>query len=169
MRHIFEAVKALVERHPDVEVVYPVHPSPAVKETAERILGNTPRIQLVAPLDTVEMHALLSKSYFILTDSGGLQEEAPSLGKPVLVLRSETERPEAIEAGTVRLAGVNRDDIIRLAETLLTDEAVYAAMAEAINPYGDGHASKRIADALLWHFGRSEVTPTPFTPQNKGV
>lgn len=169
MENIFGAVKTLVERHPDVEVVYPVHPSPAVRETAERILGNCPRIHLIAPLDTVEMHALLSKSYFILTDSGGLQEEAPSLGKPVLVLRTETERPEAIEAGTVRLAGVNRDDILALAESLLTDPAVYASMAEAVNPYGDGYAAKRIADALLWHFGRSADQPASFAPQPEDV
>jgi len=164
MRNIFEAAKTLVERHPDVELVYPVHPSPTVKQTAQEMLGNCPRIHLIDPLDTAEMHALLSRSHFILTDSGGIQEEAPSLGKPVLVLRRETERPEAIEAGTVCLAGVERDEILSLAETLLTDDATYKAMSDAVNPYGDGYASRRIADAILWHFGRSDKKPDPFTP-----
>jgi len=168
MRNIFEAAKTLVERHPDVELVYPVHPSPTVKQTAQEMLGNCPRIHLIDPLDTVEMHALLSRSHFILTDSGGIQEEAPSLGKPVLVLRRETERPEAIEAGTVCLAGVERDEILSLAETLLTDEAAYNAMSDAVNPYGDGYASRRIANAILWHFGRSDKQPDPFTPQIGG-
>lgn len=165
MQNIFNAVKTIAQRHPDVEFVYPVHPSPAVKNTAQEMLGNCPRIHLIEPLDTAEMHALMSKSHFILTDSGGIQEEAPSLGKPVLVLRRETERPEAIEAGTVRLAGVDRDEIISLAETLLTDTAAYSSMADAVNPYGDGHASRRIADAILWHFGHTDKQPEPFTPQ----
>ena len=168
MRNIFEAAKTLVERHPDIELVYPVHPSPTVKNTAQEMLGNCQRIHLIDPLDTVEMHALLSRSHFILTDSGGIQEEAPSLGKPVLVLRRETERPEAIEAGTVRLAGVDRDEILSLAETLLTDSAAYSAMADAVNPYGDGYASRRIADAILWHFGQADKKPEPFTPQIGG-
>jgi len=168
MRNIFEAVKILAAGHPDVEFVYPVHPSPIVKDTAQEILGNCERVHLIAPLDTAEMHALMSKSYFILTDSGGIQEEAPSLGKPVLVLRRETERPEAIEAGTVRLAGVDREEIISLAETLLTDPLAYSAMADAVNPYGDGYASRRIADAILWHFGRSGKKPESFTPQMGG-
>ena len=168
MRNIFEAVKTLVARHSDVELVYPVHPSPTVKNTAQEMLGKCERIYLINPLDAAEMHALMSKSYFILTDSGGIQEEAPSLGKPVLVLRRETERPEAIEAGTVRLAGVDRDEIISLAGELLTDKAAYSAMADAVNPYGDGYASRRVADAILWHFGRTDKKPEPFTPQIGG-
>jgi len=168
MRNIFDAVKTLAARYPDVEFVYPVHPSPTVKDTAQEILGNCERVHLIDPLDTAEMHALMNRSYFILTDSGGIQEEAPSLGKPVLVLRRETERPEAIEAGTVRLAGVDREEIITLAETLLTDPLVYSAMADAVNPYGDGYASRRIADAILWHFGQSDKQPEPFTPQIGG-
>jgi len=168
MKNIFEAVKTLVNRHPDVELVYPVHPSPTVKNTAQKMLGNCERIHLIDPLDTVEMHALLSRSHLILTDSGGIQEEAPSLGKPVLVLRRETERPEAIEAGTVRLAGVKRNEILSLAETLLTDDTAYSAMADAVNPYGDGYASRRIADAILWHFGHTDKKPESFTPQIGG-
>ena len=168
MKNIFDAVKTLVERHADIEFVYPVHPSPTVKNTAEEMLGNCDRIHLIKPLDTTEMHALLSRSYFILTDSGGIQEEAPSLGKPVLVLRRETERPEAIEAGTVRLAGVDCEEIVARAETLLTDPKAYNAMADAVNPYGDGYASRRIADAILWHFGRTDKRPEPFTPQIGG-
>jgi len=162
MSAIFRAVKALVERHPDVELVYPVHPSPAVGEAARSILGNTARIHLIEPLDTVQMHALLNNSYLVLTDSGGLQEEAPALGRPVLVLRRETERPEAIEAGTVRLAGVEETEILRLGELLLTDRKTYKKMAKAVNPYGDGCASFRIADAILWHFGRKPDRPADF-------
>jgi len=168
MRDIFGAVKTLVEGHPDIEIVYPVHPSPAVKETAQEILGGVPRIHLIDPLDTVEMHALIARSHFLLTDSGGLQEEAPSLGKPVLVLRRETERPEAIEAGTVRLVGVDQAEILHFAELLLTDPAAYAAMADAVNPYGDGYASRRIADAILWHFGRTDKKPEAFDPVKGG-
>jgi len=164
MQAIFQAVKALVERHPDVELVYPVHPSPAVQEAARTILGNTARMHLIAPLDTVQMHALLNKSYLVLTDSGGLQEEAPALGRPVLVLRRETERPEAITAGTVKLAGVDYDEILRLGELLLTDQNTYKNMAKAVNPYGDGEASARIADAILWHFGRRTEPPAEFNP-----
>jgi len=168
MQNIFTAVKTLVERHPDVEVVYPVHPSPAVQEAAGKILGDLSRVHLIDPLDTIEMHALLSKSHFILTDSGGIQEEAPSLGKPVLVLRRETERPEAIDAGTVRLVGVEREDILHAAELLLTDPNAYTAMADAVNPYGDGQASRRIADAILWHFGQRRDKPEPFYPAKGG-
>ncbi|MCL2368906.1 MAG: UDP-N-acetylglucosamine 2-epimerase (non-hydrolyzing) [Oscillospiraceae bacterium] len=164
MRDIFKAAKTLVERHPDAELVYPVHPSPAVRETAHAILGHTDRIHLIDPLDTVQMHTLLAKSYLVMTDSGGLQEESPALGKPVLVLRRETERPEAIEAGTARLAGVAYDEIVRLGEVLLTDLTAYNTMAKAANPYGDGLAAERIADAILWHFGRRATRPADFTP-----
>ena len=164
MTQIFTAVKTLVERHPDVEVVYPVHLSPAVQEAARAILGGMDRVHLIQPLDTVQMHALLSRCHLVLTDSGGIQEEAPALGKPVLVLRRETERPEACDAGTVRLAGVCGADILRLAEELLTDPSAYETMAQAVNPYGDGKASQRIADAILWHFGKRPDKPTDFSP-----
>ena len=162
MEDIFMAARDLVEQFSDLILVYPVHPSPQVQQTAQEILGGHPRIHLLAPLDTVQMHGLLQKSYLVLTDSGGLQEEAPSLGKPVLVLRRETERPEAITAGTVRLAGVARDEIFKMAAELLTDETAYTSMAQAVNPYGDGKASQRIADAILWHFGQKAQKPSDF-------
>jgi len=164
MQEIFRAARTIVEHHPDVELVYPVHPNPVVQEAAHAILGNVERIHLISPLDTMQMHALLAKSYFIMTDSGGLQEEAPALGKPVLVLRRETERPEAIEAGTARLAGVAYDNIVRLGEELLTNSTIYASMANATNPYGDGRAAVRIADAILWHFGQRSAPPADFCP-----
>jgi len=163
MTEIFTAVKTLVERHPDVELVYPMHPSPAVGEAARAILGGLPRVHLIDPLDTVQMHALLAKSCLVMTDSGGLQEEAPALGKPVLLLRKETERPEAIEAGTVRLAGIEGEEILRLGNLLLTDKTVYNSMSTAKNPYGDGHAAERIVDAILWHFGRRVERPADFS------
>ncbi|MCL2562834.1 MAG: UDP-N-acetylglucosamine 2-epimerase (non-hydrolyzing) [Oscillospiraceae bacterium] len=164
MQEIFKAAKTLVDRHPDIELVYPVHPAPAVREAAQAILGGTERIHLIAPLDTVQMHALLARSCLVLTDSGGLQEEAPALGKPVLVLRKETERPEAITAGTARLAGVAYDNILHEAERLLLDPTAYAAMANAVNPYGDGHAAERIVDAVLWRFGGMGERPGDFRP-----
>ena len=152
MRNIFLALRDLVAAHEDVELVYPVHPSPAVRAAASEILGGIPRIHLIDPLDTEDMHNLMDRACLVLTDSGGLQEEAPALGKPVLVLRRETERPEAVEAGTVALAGVERQRIFDLAEELLTDPAAYEKMARAVNPYGDGHASERIADAIEAYF-----------------
>ncbi len=162
MEQILSAVRQIVEEYPDVQVVYPVHLSPAVQECARRILGGHPRIHLIAPVDVEQMHNLMARSYCILTDSGGLQEEAPAMGKPVLVLRRETERPEAIAAGTVKLAGVERADILRLTRELLEDEGVYQAMARAVNPYGDGSACCRIADAIEWYFGLREEKPEDF-------
>lgn len=164
MKNIFEAVRATAERFPDVLVVYPVHPSPAVREAAQSILGQTPNVMLTEPLDAVDMHRLMARSYMVMTDSGGLQEEAPALGKPVLVLRRETERPEAVEAGTVKLAGTDRAEIERMAAELLTDRAAYDAMAHAVNPYGDGRACARIADAILYRFGLSDRAPDEFRP-----
>jgi len=164
MENIFEAVRNTALRFEDVEIVYPVHPAPAVRKTAERILGDVPRVRLTEPLDAVSMHRLLAKSYMVMTDSGGLQEEAPALGKPVLVLRRETERPEAIAAGTVKLAGVEREDIERMAAELLSDGEAYARMANAVNPYGDGRACVRIADAVLYGFSRRERPPEEFRP-----
>lgn len=149
LENICRAVKRLVEAHEDIEVVYPVHLNPAVRETVFSILGNIDRVHLIDPIDVEDMHNVMSRSYLVLTDSGGLQEEGPHFGIPVLVLRTETERPEAVDAGTVELAGVEEEDIFRLAERLLTDSEAYAEMARAINPYGDGHASERIAKEIL--------------------
>ena len=158
------AILEIVETHPDVEVVYPVHLSPVVRECAFPILGGHDRIHLIDPVDVEEMHNLMARCCFVMTDSGGLQEEAPALGKPVLVLRRETERPEAVAAGTVRLAGVAHDDVLREACTLLDDPAAYHRMAHAVNPYGDGHACERIADAIAWHFGLLAERPADFNP-----
>ena len=162
MEDIMAAVRTIVEKYEDVEVVYPVHLSPVVQECARRNLGDLDRVHLIEPLDVNEMHNLMARSYMIMTDSGGLQEEAPAMGKPVLVLRKETERPEAIAAGTVKLAGVDKDEIIRLASELLEDEAVYQSMAKAVNPYGDGTACARIAEAIKWHFGFRKDRPEDF-------
>ena len=162
MEDIMAAVRTIVEKYEDVEVVYPVHLSPVVQECARRNLGDLDRVYLIEPLDVNEMHNLMARSYMIMTDSGGLQEEAPAMGKPVLVLRKETERPEAIAAGTVKLAGVDKDEIIRLASELLEDEAVYQSMAKAVNPYGDGTACARIAEAIKWHFGFRKDRPEDF-------
>jgi len=153
MRNIFLALRSVVSAHEDVELVYPVHPAPAVRAAASEILGDVPRIHLIEPLDTEDMHNLMARSFLVLTDSGGLQEEAPALGKPVLVLRRETERPEAVEAGTVAMAGVEQGPIQALTEQLLCDPVLYGKMARAVNPYGDGHASRRIADAIERFFG----------------
>ena len=156
MEDIMSALAAIAREHGDVELVYPVHLSPVVQECAHRHLDDIGNVHLIAPLAADEMHNLMARCYLVLTDSGGLQEEAPALGKPVLVLRRETERPEAVTAGTVKLAGVAYDDIVSMARQLITDPAAYAAMAHAVNPYGDGFACRRIADAILWHFGLGE-------------
>ena len=153
MEDIMSALAHIARTHEDVVLVYPVHLSPVVQECARRHLGDIPNVLLTAPLSADEMHNLMARCYLVLTDSGGLQEEAPALGKPVLVLRRETERPEAVTAGTVKLAGVARDGIVSMARQLITDPAAYAAMAHAVNPYGDGSACRRIADAILWRFG----------------
>ena len=149
MRRIFTAIKQIVDEFPDVKVVYPVHLNPKVQNTANEVLGGDERIKLIEPLDVLDFHNFMEKSYFIMSDSGGVQEEAPSLGKPVLVLRDTTERPEGIEAGTLKLVGTSVQDVYNAAKTLLTDEAEYKAMSEAKNPYGDGFASKYIVDAIL--------------------
>ncbi|MET3575459.1 non-hydrolyzing UDP-N-acetylglucosamine 2-epimerase [Bhargavaea ullalensis] len=149
MRHMFRAISRLLEKHEDTRVIYPVHLNPAVREVADEILGDNPRVRLIDPLEVVDFHNFAARSHLILTDSGGIQEEAPSLGKPVLVLRDTTERPEGIEAGTLKLAGTDEETIFRLADELLSDEAAYASMAKAANPYGDGHASERIVSALI--------------------
>lgn len=163
MEQIFRAVEIIARNHPEVQFVYPVHPAPAVRDTARRLLGAISNVSLIAPLDAIDMHRLMSISDLVMTDSGGIQEEAPSLGKPVLVLRQETERPEAVAAGTVKLAGVETETIVRLAEQLLTDPAAYREMAQAVNPYGDGMACRRIVEAILYHFGRRSIPPEAFS------
>ena len=162
MQDIMHAILEVVNSHPDVEVVYPVHLSPVVRECAFPILGGHERIHLIDPVNVEQMHNLMSRCYMVMTDSGGLQEEAPALGKPVLVMRRETERPEAVAAGTAKLAGVEKDVIVSMASELLENPEAYARMAKAVNPYGDGHASARIADAILWHFGLREGKPADF-------
>ena len=162
MEEILSAIAEVVRTHEDVEVVYPVHLSPVVRECAQRYLGGKDRIHLIDPVDVEEMHNLLARCYMVMTDSGGLQEEAPALGKPVLVMRRETERPEAIAAGTAKLAGVTYDGVLAEANRLLDDPAAYQAMAKAVNPYGDGHACERIAQAIRWHFGLTDQRPSDF-------
>ena len=163
MEDIMSALAEIARSHDNVELVYPVHLSPVVQECAKKHLAGIPNVHLIAPLAADEMHNLMARCYLVLTDSGGLQEEAPALGKPVLVLRRETERPEAVAAGTVKLAGVAYDDIVAMASELIADPAAYDAMAHAVNPYGDGLACRRIADAILWHFGCGN-RPEDFRP-----
>lgn len=164
MENICRAIARLSDRYPDVHFVYPVHLSPYVRETAEKFLGGRDRVHLIAPLAVDEMHNLMARCYLIMTDSGGLQEEAPSLGKPVLVLRHETERPEAIEAGTVKLAGIVEDQIFQMACELFDDTQAYEKMAHAVNPYGDGHTCARIVQAIEHHFGLRADAPESFCP-----
>lgn len=148
LANIFHAIKRIVTDYPDVQVVYPVHLNPAVQNPAHAILGNIERVHLISPIEVQDMHNLMARSYMVMSDSGGIQEEAPALGKPVLVLRTETERPEAVEAGTVKVVGVQEDAVYDAAATLLDDPTAYDTMAKARNPYGDGHASERIRDAI---------------------
>jgi UDP-N-acetylglucosamine 2-epimerase (non-hydrolysing) len=162
MRNMFRAIKRIVQEHDDVQVVYPVHLNPAVREVADEILGEDPKIHLIEPLGVLDFHNLASRAYIILTDSGGVQEEAPSLGVPVLVLRDTTERPEGIKAGTLKLAGTNEEDIYSMAKELLTSNEAYESMAKASNPYGDGEASRRIIEAILYHFNKREERPDTF-------
>ncbi|WP_368653347.1 non-hydrolyzing UDP-N-acetylglucosamine 2-epimerase [Ornithinibacillus sp. 4-3] len=154
MRQMFRAIKRLVEAHDDIEVIYPVHLNPLVQQTADEILGNDERIKLIEPLGVVDFHNFIANSYIILTDSGGIQEEAPSLGVPVLVLRDTTERPEGIEAGTLKLIGTEEDTIFEAADELLNNKVAHDQMATASNPYGDGEASQRIADAITEYFNK---------------
>lgn len=148
MEHIFGAIRKIAEEFKDVEIIYPMHMNPKVRETANKILKDMERVHLIDPLQYQPFVNLMAKSYFIITDSGGMQEEAPSLGKPVLVVRRETERPEAVEAGTVKLAGVEMETIYKMSKELLIDKTAYDDMAHAANPYGDGHACERIVDIL---------------------
>lgn len=148
MVHIFKALRRIVEENPDVKALYPIHMNPNVREIASEYLQHHDRIRLVEPMDVLDFHNVMDRSYMILTDSGGIQEEAPSLGKPVLVARTMTERPEGVEAGTLRLVGTNESTLYQAMSTLLTDEREYEAMSKAANPYGDGFASRRVADKL---------------------
>ena len=148
MRHMFKAIRRVMDEHPDVKAIYPIHMNPVVREIANEYLGDDDRIHIIEPLDVLDFHNFLSRSYLILTDSGGIQEEAPSLGKPVLVMRNTTERPEGIAAGTLKLVGTEEDTIYNEFSRLLSDKDEYEAMSKASNPYGDGHACERIADIL---------------------
>jgi len=163
-RNVFRAVRRIADEFEDIAIAYPVHPNPAVLEPARDILGDHPRIRLVEPLDLVEMYNLYPHTHLILTDSGGLQEEAPSFGVPVLVLRDTTERPEGIEAGTLELVGTDEAKVYERAKALLTDRATYEKMSRAANPYGDGKASERIVAAIKHHFGVAKERPAPFVP-----
>ena len=163
MKQIMSALRELAQAYRDqIELVYPVHLSPVVQEAAHGSLDGLDNVHLIDPLTADEMHNLMARSYMVLTDSGGLQEEAPALGKPVLVLRRETERPEAVEAGTVRIAGTRGSDIVAMASELIESPAAYAGMAHAVNPYGDGKACRRIVDGILYHFGRADRPPEAF-------
>ena len=162
LKNICNAVKRLVLQNEDVEVVYAVHKNPAVTEVVYDILGGTPRVHLLDPLDLKDMHNLMCRSYFVMTDSGGLQEEVPSMGKPVLVLRNVTERPEGIDAGTLKLAGTDEQTIYDMASTLLHQQEEYEKMAQAKNPFGDGYASERIVQAILYHFGIKKDRPDEY-------
>lgn len=161
-RNIFRAIKRIADEFEDIAIVYPVHLSPAVKEPAHEILGNHPRIKLIDPLDVVDLHNFYPHTHLIVTDSGGLQEEAPSFGVPVLVLRDTTERPEGIDAGTLELVGTHEEDVYARTKALLTDKELYDSMSQAANPYGDGHASERIVNAILHHFGVVNERPEEF-------
>ena len=154
MRHIFKAIKRIVDEFDDIKVVYPIHMNPKVREVANGIFSNCDKIKLIEPLEVFDFHNFQNKSYIILSDSGGIQEEAPSLGKPVLVLRDTTERPEGIEAGTLKLVGTDEETIYKETTKLLTDKEEYDRMSKASNPYGDGHTSERIADAIIEKFSK---------------
>lgn len=162
MRQVFRAIKDVVQAYSDVEVIYPVHLNPVVQKTAQEILGKQKRIHLIEPLDVLDFHNLIDRSYFIMSDSGGVQEEAPALKKPVLVLRDTTERPEGVQAGTLKLVGTHYDSVKKEMEQLLNDPKEYQSMAQAKNPYGDGQASQRICAALRYYFQQTKKRPLDF-------
>ena len=162
LENICNALKEIVTTYDDVELVYPVHLNPAVRETVFGILGDVKNVHLIEPINVDELHNLMAKSFMVMTDSGGIQEEAPALAKPVLVLRRETERPEAVAAGTVKIAGVDKDVILSMAKELLDSKEAYDKMAHAANPYGDGNASKRTVEAILYYFGITPDRPEDF-------
>ncbi|RJG24898.1 non-hydrolyzing UDP-N-acetylglucosamine 2-epimerase [Paenibacillus thiaminolyticus] len=161
-RNIFRAVRRIADEFEDIAIVYPVHPSPAVRVPAHEMLGDHPRIKLIEPLDVADFHNIYPHTHLILTDSGGMQEEAPSFGVPVLVLRDTTERPEGIEAGTLELVGTDEEKVYSRTKQLLTDQELYSRMSQAANPYGDGKASRRIVSAILHSFGRQTERPEYF-------
>ncbi|MEY8584888.1 non-hydrolyzing UDP-N-acetylglucosamine 2-epimerase [Ligilactobacillus animalis] len=163
MEQVFKAMKDVVAKHPDTEIIYPVHLSPTVQKLAHAAFDGVERVHLIDPLDVVDFHNLAARSHFIMSDSGGVQEEAPSLGKPVLVLRDTTERPEGITAGTLKLVGTEYENVKREMTALLEDENQYQQMAQAKNPYGDGQASRRILDAIAYHFGQLADRPQDFS------
>lgn len=162
MRQVFRAIRDVVQAYSDVEVIYPVHLNPVVQKTAQEILGKQKRIHLIEPLDVLDFHNLIDRSYFIMSDSGGVQEEAPALKKPVLVLRDTTERPEGVQAGTLKLVGTHYDSVKKEMEQLLNDPKEYQSMAQAKNPYGDGQASQRICAALRYYFQQTKKRPLDF-------
>ncbi|MCL6795603.1 UDP-N-acetylglucosamine 2-epimerase (non-hydrolyzing) [Bacillus altitudinis] len=162
MKNMFRAIRRVVEEFEDVQVVYPVHLNPAVRDAAQTEFSDLDCVHLIEPLEVVDFHNFAAASHFILTDSGGVQEEAPSLGKPVLVLRDTTERPEGVKAGTLKLAGTDEETIYQMAKELLEDKQEYDNMSKASNPYGDGQASKRIVEMLLYHYGLTDVRPQSF-------
>ncbi len=162
MRQVFRAIRDVVQSYSDVEVIYPVHLNPVVQKTAQEILGKQKRIHLIEPLDVLDFHNLIDRSYFIMSDSGGVQEEAPALKKPVLVLRDTTERPEGVQAGTLKLVGTHYDRVKKEMEQLLNDPKEYQSMAQAKNPYGDGQASQRICAALRYYFQQTKKRPLDF-------
>ncbi len=167
MHNIFRAVRRIVDEHDDVKVVYPMHKNPKVRDIAGLYLADHNRIELIEPLDVIDFHNFAARSHFILTDSGGVQEEAPSLGKPVIVLRDTTERPEGVKAGTLKLAGVEEEAIYNLTNELLTDASIYQEMSQASNPYGDGRTSERICDHIKYYFNLTESKPEPFKVEGK--
>lgn len=164
LKNICSALGKISKKYKDIEIVYPLHMNPVVRETAFDILGDTNGVHLLPALNIMEAHNLMDRSYMVLTDSGGIQEEGPHLGKPVLVMRDVTERPEAVEAGTVKVVGTDMDNIFNEACSLIEDKTLYTSMANAVNPYGDGSASSRIADAILYHFGKLNNRPMDFEP-----
>lgn len=168
MRRIFRALRRVILEHPEVEVVFPVHKNPAVRRLAAEELADCPRLHMCEPLDYASFVNLMAKAYLVLTDSGGLQEEAPSLGKPVLVLRETTERPEALAAGTAVLVGTREENIVKELKRLLTDQVAYQRMATAVNPYGDGRAAVRIRQAVQYFFGLRRERPLPFPAEPAG-
>jgi len=162
LENVFRGLRRVVDEHPGVYIVYPVHLNPLVQKSAEAVLGGHPRIHLIPPIDYLDLVNLLEKAYMVVTDSGGIQEEAPALGKPVLVLRKVTERPEAVEAGTARVIGVEEEGVYEVVNELLTNQRIYERMANAVNPYGDGKATLRILDAIRFHFGMWDERPAEF-------
>lgn len=157
LKRVFTAVNKITEKYPDVRVIYPCHMNPAVRGLADEMFGNNSRVRIIEPLEVTDFHNLIKKSYLVLTDSGGIQEEGPSLGKPVLVVRETTERPEGVEVGTLKLVGTSTENIVKQVSRLLDDEIEYERMSKAENPYGDGHASERIVNAIMRYFQNKDL------------